>query len=228
MIKVTAVAGDKGAKAFLVDIGDKVVNRTELNQALATRYVEVVQGHWRAKNRKGNKLKGPRTNFWSKAAQETGITSVTEEGATVTVGGEAGQNVRIHIFGGTIKPKVAKAITIPLVPEAHGLRAAEYEQKHGDLFSIPNVPLLFEQEGGGRGGRKGTQSLLSNTTGRTNKPGPGNTIPLAARTAIRPVYYLADEVTIPRDATALPDEATIIRALQEEAEDWIDALGGGS
>lgn len=218
MIRVTASVDERGARAILVDIGDRVTNRRDLNEALALRYVEELQAHWRKKNRKKNKLGGRRTNFWAKAAEETGVVSVTDDGATVAVGGESGPKVRIHVLGGTIVPKVAKALTIPLVREAYDRRAAEYEEETGkNLFTIPGRAVLFEKRQ-----RGGTESLIAATQGRTNQYAPGNTIPLAARQQLRPVYLLAKQATIERDPDALPDEAKMLAALLEEAEDWLD------
>jgi hypothetical protein len=242
MIKVTAVVEDDGATAFLVDIGERVTSRRDLNEALATRYVEELQAHWRKKNQKPNRLGGKRTNFWAKAAEETGITAVTDDGATVTVGGESGPKVRIHVLGGTIVPKAAKALTIPIVREAYGLRAAEYEQspQGGELFTIPRRPFLFEKNET----RQGSESLVGNTVAKKRSDGvpwsPGTiigtpgvrtrstVIPLAARQRLRPIYFLADSVEIPRDPAALPTEAEILAALQEEAEDWLAMEGGAA
>lgn len=42
------------------------------------------------------------------------------------------------------------ALTVPLVPEVHGRRAAGYRSEIGELFTIPNKSALFEAvEGGG-------------------------------------------------------------------------------
>ena len=55
------------------------------------------------------------------------------------------------VTGGTIVPKRAKALTIPMVPEAVGRRAADYVSFTGHrLFTIPGKKALFEAlEGGG-------------------------------------------------------------------------------
>jgi hypothetical protein len=219
VIKVTATVDDKGARSFLVDIGERVADRRALNQALGERFAEELQDHWRAKNAKPNKLGGRRTNFWAAAAAATAVSEVSDTGVTVAVQGEPGVKIRIHIFGGTIVPKVAQSLTIPIVREAYGMRVAEYEQQTGnELFSFGNVPLLFEKVDDG-----GTQSVIA---GEGKKR--GLTIPLARKQEIRPVYYLADSVEISRDPNALPDEDKLVAALQEEAEDWFDALEGGA
>ena len=129
MIKVSSIIDDKGARSFLIDIGDRVADMRALNQVLGERFVEELQAHWRVKDQKPTKLGGKRTHFWSTAAAAVAVADVSESGVTVAVQGEAGQNIRIHVHGGTIKPKAAKALTIPIIREAHGMRAAEYEQQ---------------------------------------------------------------------------------------------------
>jgi hypothetical protein len=232
MIKIEAQTDASGARSFLLDLGERVTDRRKLNEVLGGRLVEELQGHFRTKNKKPNKLGGNRTNFWSNAAEHVGIASATEDGVVVAVGGDSGPQVRIHVLGGTIKPKQAKALTIPIIREAHGLRAQDYEQKHGDLFTIPRRPFLFEKKDDGGG----TESLVSKTVGRKRSDGipwsPGTiigtpgvrtrstVIPLAARHQVRPVYFLADKVEIPRDPNALPSDAILLAALKEEVEDW--------
>lgn len=216
MIKVSSIIDDKGARSFLIDIGDRVADMRALNQVLGERFVEELQAHWRVKDQKPNKLGGKRTHFWSKAAAAVAVADVSESGVTVAVQGEAGQNIRIHVHGGTIKPKAAKALTIPIIREAHGMRAAEYEQQYGtELFTIRGKKALFEKTGRG--------SATNATEGRRR----GNTIPIQRDEKIRAVFALATEAKIPADPTALPDEATLLAALQEEAEDWFDAIGEG-
>lgn len=44
--------------------------------------------------------------------------------------------LRLHHLGGTIRPRNVMALTIPLIPEARGKRAAEYAQKFHELFVV--------------------------------------------------------------------------------------------
>lgn len=238
MIKVTSITNSKDARAFLVDIGDRVTDRVELNRALAERYVALLRDHWREKDQKGNKLGGERTHFWSKAAEETGIASVDEDGATITVGGAAGQQVRIHIFGGTIVPVVAQALTIPIVREAYGLRASEYEEKTGkDLFTFGRGRALFEKvddggnqsvvSGPGFKRREGIPWSPGTMIGQHRSIRPSSTVvPLARQQQLRPVYLLLDQVEIPADPKALPSEDETIATLLAAAEDYFEFEGG--
>lgn len=44
--------------------------------------------------------------------------------------------LRLHHLGGTIVPKNAMALTIPLIPEARGLRASDYAARFHELFVV--------------------------------------------------------------------------------------------
>ncbi len=218
-MKVTVSITDQG-RSVLVTLEGVIKNRRDLNAVLADRWVDLMKEHFQKKNATPNKLGGPRTNFWNGVAAKTGVAEVTEDGATITV---ASQPFRLHLFGGVVKPKKAKALTIPLVPEAHGLLARSYEQKFGrKLFTIgPKVPFLFERVEGG------SESLVNDTDVRTrvrgSKPGEmiSKTVRLAGRSPLRRVYRLAKSVTIEKDEEALPDTAEVGRVLSEEAVDFI-------
>jgi hypothetical protein len=203
-----------GRPAVVVRVEGIIRNPRGFNRALAERWVRELTDHFIQKNATPNKLGGPRTDFWKGVAADTAVTDVTEKGATITV---ANQPFRLHLFGGTIVPKKAKALTIPIVPEAHGLMARSYEQKFGrKLFTIGGpgqVPLLFERTAGG------DRSLINVTNGRTRVRGSAvgefrpKTIRLAARTAIRPVYRLAKRAKIERDPDALPPVEKVAESL---------------
>lgn len=146
MIRVDVVTTEAGAKEFVVRLADHVASRRDLSQALADRFREELVDHFRRKNETPNRLGGRRTNFWAGVADDTQVAEVREDGATVAIGGDGGQRIRIHIYGGDIVPKVKKALTIPLVAEAHGIRAAEYEQRTGrNLFPVKGKSALFEE-----------------------------------------------------------------------------------
>ncbi|WAC20980.1 hypothetical protein OVA24_06240 [Luteolibacter sp. SL250] len=220
MISVQVIVQDN-SRVILVEVQSAVKNRTGLNKVLAARWADELKDHFRSKNATPNKLGGKRTNFWNGVAADTGVAEVTEDGAVLTV---ANQAFRLHLHGGTVTPKKAKALTIPIVPEAHGLFARTYETTYGrKLFTIsPKVPLLFERS------NQATQSLTGQTDGRVrvrgNRPGEmvSKPVRIAARTPIRPVYYLADSVTIERDPEALPPRERVEAALIEEATDFLE------
>ena len=182
-----------------------------LNGRLADRLMTELKEHFLKKNNKPNKLGGERTNFWERIAQATGVASVDAAGAVVTV---AEQRFRIHFYGGVIVPKLAKALTIPLIPEAHGRTVREYRQKTGRrLFSVPGRDLLFEKAEGGNA----SESRVNFTRAKSG----GFGVKLAARSPLRAVYALRQSVTIPRDPDAIPSPAYLAAALAEHAEDFL-------
>lgn len=194
------VTVDPVGRQFVVDAAGITKNLLGLNKVLAGRLAEELVEYLRRENtRKPNRMGAPRTNFYSQVADSTAIAEVTDEGATVSI---ADSRFAIHVHGGEIKPVKAKMLTIPLVKEAHGLRASSYVKKYGrKLFTIPGKMALFEAtEDGGKAG-------------------------------VRPVYALALSVKIPKDPTALPSDLTLAKMLQQEAQDWVDRQirqpGGG-
>lgn len=145
MTRVSITGG--ALPGFLVDLKQEVRDRRELNETLALRFADELQGHFREKNKTPNRLGGKRTGFWNEMANATAVTGVDADGASVTV---ADQRFNIHVHGGTIKAKIAKALTIPLVAEAHGESVASYVRKTGNfLFRNKKETVLMEEEGDG-------------------------------------------------------------------------------
>lgn len=110
------------------------------------------------------------------------------------------------VNGGTITPKRAKALTIPMIPEAHGRSAADYQIFSGNrLFTIKGKRALFERVGGevtasrGRGRR---------TAGATK----------VKTSAIRPVYALLKSVNQRPWPGALPPSNLLAEAFAIEWE----------
>lgn len=200
-------------RSILVEVEGQLKNRTGLHKVLAAALADQLQGHFRDKNRVPNRMNAPKTNFWNQVANATSVTEVSETGAVVTV---AEDRFRIQLFGGTITPKKAKALTIPLIKEARGLFARSYETKFRTrLFTIKGKRALFERVG------QGGEALDRQTNVRVRQGKRTLTIPLAGGSRIRPVYALVPKATIKADPTALPSQAEIVKRLQEEAEDFL-------
>jgi len=216
MITISVKMVPDSVKQITVELHGKVSNLQGLNKALASRLSDELIEHFREKNKTPNKLGGARTNFWNQLAEATSVAAVNEKGATVTV---ADHRFRIHVTSGTIKPGPGKkALTIPLIPEARGLMAASYAQKFGrTLFTIRGRHALFERTD------RGTESVIGKTNVSARRGKRTLTLPLSARSTIRPVYALAAQAKIPADPTALPTAEKIQTALLEEAADWLDA-----
>ena len=107
-----------------------------INPVIGRAATNATVAHLRAKNASSpNALGGRRTNYYAGAARATSFAVVSD---TEVVIGVAQIGIRQRFFGGTIRPRTAKFLTIPVAPEAHGKRAREF----GDL------EVIF-----GRGGR---------------------------------------------------------------------------
>lgn len=200
-------------RSILVQVTGQLTNRVGLHKVLAAALADQLQGHFRDKNRVPNRMNAPKTNFWNQVANATSVTEVSETGAVVTV---AEDRFRIQLFGGDIRPKKAKALTIPLIKEARGLFARSYETKFRTrLFTIKGKRALFERVG------QGGETLDRQTNVRVRQGKRSLTIPLAGGSRIRPVYALVPKVTIKADPSALPPREAIVTRLQEEADDFL-------
>lgn len=224
--KVTTTGGPE-TRAFLVNLTAEIADRTELNKALGERLAEELQSHFRKKNTAGRKpgslaakLNAPNTNFWNTVADATKLETHNTRGARVAVGTN---HFNIHLYGGTILPGPGKnALTIPLITEAVGKRARNYEEETGrKLFTIRGKKALFERTGAaGRGSEPGLIGRVRRRNGSSKSVG------LISRTSVRPVYALVKSVTIRKDDEALPAEEVLLAALQEEADAFLTRLDG--
>lgn len=87
---------------------------------------------------------------WAKMIPSMWVFETNDSGFTVTFA-DNGYGLRMKLEGGTISAKNARALTIPMVPEAHGVRVRDYP---GRLFSIKKKDggkpgYLFEKTQGG-------------------------------------------------------------------------------
>lgn len=145
MISVKVTVEDTAARSFLARVSGALTNRRGLNAALAGRLADDIKAHFGRKNAIPNKMAAPKTNFWQDVADDTMPANITDTGASVLI---ASDRFRIHLFGGTILPKKARALTIPLVASARGRFARDYEKDTGHrLFRVGNV--LAEKDGSG-------------------------------------------------------------------------------
>jgi hypothetical protein len=82
--------------------------------------------HLFAKDATGNRLGGRRTHFYGAAARATNF-ALSGDAVVVSI---PQLGIRQRYYGGTIKPKTAKYLTIPVHPSAHGKRAREFGDLH--------------------------------------------------------------------------------------------------
>jgi hypothetical protein len=222
MISITITADAKDATAFLVNITGKIRNPRALNAALAARLEDELKAHFDSRNSEPNKMGAEKTGFWSTVAQHTATTEIRADGATVSIGSNT--HFRIHYLGGVIKPTGGrKFLTIPLIKEARGIRAAVYEQTTGrKLFRPGKAKVLMERSG------EGDRSLVSGAAATVRTKNGFRKINVGARTRMRAVYALATQVTIHQDPRALPPREALAAALQAEGNAWAATLKGGS
>lgn len=213
MISINVTADTETATKFIVNITGKIKRPKELNEALGQSLELLIKDHFLIRNKVPNRLRGKRTNFWSNLRNTVKLEDLTDKGATVSIASGA---FRIQLEGGTIKPTAGrKALTIPLVAAAHGVRVKDYEESTGKkLFRMGNA--LFERSS------QGTQSLTGATrVSARGSNGQTRSLNLRGRSQVRAVYALVKQVTIKADPTALPSQAKILKSLNQEASDWL-------
>lgn len=114
----------------------------------------VLQQHFAAKDKIPNRMGGHRTHFWADIRNSTQVGQVTDTSGEVDIGD---RRFAQKLYGGTIVPKQAKALTIPVDKEAYGRRASVFEQETGlKLFLIKSggePRMLATAEGIGGGAR---------------------------------------------------------------------------
>lgn len=91
--------------------------------------------HFRFKDRtEPNALGGKRTHYWLEVSRAVQAPVPTDTNCKIEV---SHPSISQKVFGGKIVAKRAKALTIPLVPEAHGRRASVLESELGiKLFQL--------------------------------------------------------------------------------------------
>jgi hypothetical protein len=136
-----------------------------------------------------NALGGKRTQFYYRAARAT---DVRAEGEFVIVSiNQVG--IGLRYFGGTVKPKTKKYLTIPAIPEAHGKRASEFGDLHFAFERHPKLDVLMPAL------VQGAASLIGIRRG----PG-GARVRAVGERRRRVVFWLAKQATFQPDESVLP------------------------
>lgn len=140
------------------------LDRKTLLQAQAKGVEVLLKGHFRARQAEGNKKRWPLPPFWfgvrNTMASATAVGEVTEQSAEVVI---ADGRMNQKVFGGTIRPKRAKNLVIPLTAAAARMGAME-----GSLSDRTDLALIVTGKGaylaqesyearGSKGRRKGKQ-----------------------------------------------------------------------
>lgn len=178
----------------------------QINRVVGVSATRFVRAHLSAQDRtRPNALGGKRTHFYAQAARATSFT-IDPDGVTISI---AQVGIAQRFFGGTIKAKPGKYLTIPANPAAHGKRAREFD-----------LELVF-----GAGGRP--VALATKSTRRVEiTQGPNGKVRkrvVGQRGEI--MFTLVKSVTQAPDPTVLPsaDELTtvVITELNKQFESVI-------
>jgi hypothetical protein len=139
-VKVTATGINPVVSAML-----KLQSPTIRKIAIETGSLDAVEALSQYYNMRGSKLwenpslptHGPgrkKTQWWRKIPNSWSIVGVSSLGVTLRSKGAIGFSHKVT--GGTISAKRKKFLTIPIVPEAHGLTAKQYSRSIAPLFIV--------------------------------------------------------------------------------------------
>ena len=146
------------------------------------------EGGW-----KGRRYLGPGQRageFGSRVARGWMMGEVTKDSATLFNNAE---HFAFKVTGGTITPKRAKALTIPLIAEARGLYARDYVRITGrKLFLSKSKNALLER----------IETIETGSRGRRGQAGASN----IRSSPVRAVYALMKSVTQRPWPNAMPPE----------------------
>jgi len=168
-----------------------------INAVLARAAVNFTREYlFRLDRERPNKMSDRRTHFFAQGARGTHST-ILADGFVVSIN-QVGFRQRLE--GGTIKPRVAKLLTIPAHPEAYGRRAREFNDLR--FVVLGGYPALVKAE----------QSEVR--FGRQKKD-KSRTVTRGRRTGGEVYYWLARSVTQKGDRSVLPQESEYRRVLGE-------------
>jgi hypothetical protein len=149
-----------------------------------------LRAHFAERDTEGNKHGWPSRHFWNRQVrQNTALTEVTDETATVSI---ASPPFGLKLFGGTIKPKRGKWLTIPLTAEAY-TKGSPREWDPADrqrLFRPGKARILAVKDGKDKG--------------------------------FVPMFALAASVTQDADPRALPPWDEVTEKLGDEATEFVE------
>jgi hypothetical protein len=147
-------------------------NRRKINNVAARESLNALRRYHRAFDEAGKwrttRPGGGGSVFGSNIVRGWGVSKVSAGGATLT---NQAPYLGFKIRGGTVRAKRWKYLTIPLVPEAKGRFAKEYQRVTGKkLFRPGKSMVLAEADKGSSRGFKAIYALKETTK---HKPLPG-------------------------------------------------------
>lgn len=118
------------------------IGATEVSQLLKAHYIE--KG-----SKEPNRLGGKRTNFWAQISESVQTPFIRGFEAVVSI---IDPRIAQKIYGGPIRAKRVRYLTIPISKEAYGRRAREFSDEVAPLFPIKSKKgnrLLVSRVDGG-------------------------------------------------------------------------------
>jgi len=167
----------------------------ELAVRIGPELTRTVQTHLLANGT--NKHGWPSTHFWADAARATSWDQ-HPDGTVISIN-KIG--VRQRVFGGTIRPVNAKALTIPISPVSYGHLASEFP----GLFLIRTAKGAYLVQRG---------EEISEKTGRINKPKgkQGGNKERRIKANLNFMFKLVQSVTQEPNPNAIPSNAELSAA----------------
>jgi hypothetical protein len=185
-IVIDALTGD-GKKDFLTVLGRRGSN-------------ELRAWFTKADAKHPNKKGFPRSHFWLDVANSVSNNpAITDNRVTINI---AHPVIAFKVIGGTIKPRVANWLTIPVVAAAYGKTVREYEQ--GESAGVKIVFIKKDST---------TAFLMEMPVHNTGEKGVKK---------LTLIYVLKKSVTVAPMADALPDTATWQSAFVDEAQKFLE------
>ena len=152
-----------------------------------------LRGYYRGRNEaEPNRLGGRRTYWWNKVASSVEnpiLRSPTEAAVSIT---QPGMALKVH--GGTVRPKNAKALAIPIHGDAHGVMARDWNAGH------PERPLFMIRSGS----RVFLAAKVADSRSGAQRRKTGAHSQIGGRRRLQLLYILKKSQEIPRDPAALP------------------------
>lgn len=184
---------------FEADFSQKIMlakNPRSILLAGGRAVTRTLKDHFLKKNRtERNNLGGKRQKFWDQIARSVNQPEIeTPNSVSVTI---SDPRFAQKLFGGPIRAKKAKALTIPVTKEAYGRTATSFENETGlKLFMV----------------RTGKSAFQNAVLAVKDKKGKGFTVE----------FVLTKEVNQEADPDALPSRSALEEAVLAKCQEQLD------
>jgi hypothetical protein len=165
-----------------------------------------------------NKLGGRRTNFYGQAARATNFKVVSDTEVVVSI---PKLGIAQRFFGGTIRPKAAKYLTIPANPAAHGKRAREFSDLKFAIIPGKGPALVLKSA-------IKVKRVKTKQTGRTRRDDFTSETLTTSGGETTVMFWLRRSITQQPDPTVLPYNELIASRVQRDVDAVITGAINGS